>query len=41
MDSTAASLCLDNGINVHVFSISKQGNVLKAVRGEKIGTLIT
>jgi len=41
MDSTAASLCRDNGINVHVFSISEKGNVLKAVRGEEIGTLIT
>jgi len=41
MDSTAASLCRDNGIIVHVFSISEQGNVLKAVCGEEIGTLIT
>jgi len=41
MDSTAASLCRDNGIIVHVFSISEPGNVLKAVRGEEIGTLIT
>ena len=41
MDSTAASLCRDNGIKVHVFSISEPGNVLKAVRGEEIGTLIT
>ena len=41
MDSTAASLCRDNGIHVHVFSISEPGNVLKAVRGEEIGTLIT
>ena len=41
MDSTAASLCRDNGINIHVFSISEPGNVLKAVRGEEIGTLIT
>jgi len=41
MDSTAASLCRDNGIIVHVFSISEPGNVLKAVLGEEIGTLIT
>jgi len=41
MDSTAASLCRDNGIIVHVFSIAEPGNVLKAVRGEEIGTLIT
>lgn len=41
MDSTAAALCRDNGIPVHVFAISKEGNILKAVIGEDIGTLIT
>jgi len=41
MDSTAASLCRDNGIPVNVFSISEKGNILKAVLGEEIGTLIT
>jgi len=41
MDSTAASLCRDNGIPVHVFAISEKGNVRRAVMGEEIGTLIT
>ncbi|MCL2110811.1 MAG: UMP kinase [Clostridiales bacterium] len=41
MDSTAASLCRDNGLPVHVFAISEKGNVLRAVLGEEIGTLIT
>ena len=41
MDSTAASLCRDNGIPVHVFALSEKGNILKAVTGEEIGTLIT
>ncbi len=41
MDSTAASLCRDNGIKIHVFSIREKGNVMKAVCGENIGTLIT
>lgn len=41
MDSTAASLCRDNGINIHVFAIAQEGNVMKAVCGEKIGTIIT
>ena len=41
MDSTAASLCRDNGINIHVFGIAEDGNVMKAVCGEKIGTIIT
>ena len=41
MDSTAASLCRDNNINIHVFGIAEDGNVMKAVCGEKIGTIIT
>lgn len=40
MDSTAASLCRDNHINIHVFGIATEGNVLRAVCGEKIGTII-
>ncbi len=40
MDSTAASLCRDNKINIHVFGLAEEGNVLKAVCGEKIGTII-
>ena len=40
MDSTAASLCKDNNIPVHVFGLSEEGNILKAVKGEKIGTII-
>lgn len=41
MDSTAASLCRDNNIDIHVFAIAGEGNVMKAVCGEKIGTIIT
>jgi uridylate kinase len=40
MDSTAASLCRDNNIPIHVFGLSEPGNVLKAVYGEDIGTII-
>ncbi|MCI6012225.1 MAG: UMP kinase [Firmicutes bacterium] len=40
MDLTAATLCKDNGIAIHVFAIAEEGNVLKAVSGEKIGTII-
>lgn len=40
MDSTAASLCRDNEIDIHVFGLAEEGNVLKAVCGEKIGTII-
>jgi uridylate kinase len=41
MDSTAASLCRDNDIDIHVFGIAEEGNVLRAVYGEQIGTIIT
>ena len=40
MDLTAATLCKDNNIAIHVFGISEEGNVLRAVYGERIGTII-
>ncbi len=40
MDSTAASLCKDNELNLIVFNMNKKGNIVKAVKGEKIGTLV-
>ena len=40
MDLTAATLCRDNGISIHVFGVAGEGNIMKAVCGEKIGTII-
>lgn len=40
MDSTAASLCRDNKISVLVFSIKDPFNIVRAVCGEDIGTLV-
>lgn len=40
MDTTAASLCKDNNIPLIVFNINKEGNMLRAVMGEKIGTYL-
>lgn len=40
MDLTAATLCKDNNIKIHVFAIAEEGNVLKAIAGKKIGTII-
>ena len=40
MDSTATSLCMDNNIPILVFDINKKGNLLKAVKGETIGTIV-
>ena len=40
MDSTAVSLCMDNKIPIYVFNINEQGNVMKILKGEKVGTLV-
>lgn len=40
MDSTAASLCMDNHIPIIVFNINEQGNIRKVIMGEIIGTLV-
>lgn len=40
MDSTAASICMDNNIPIHVFGLAQPDNVIRAIYGEKIGTMI-
>lgn len=40
MDSTAASLCMDNGIKILVFNLNDPDNIIKAMTGEIIGTLV-
>jgi uridylate kinase len=40
MDSTALSLCMENALPIIVFDLSAPGSILRAVRGEKIGTLV-
>ena len=40
MDSTAISLCKDNNIELILFELAKPDNIIKAVKGEKVGTLI-
>ncbi|NLJ72588.1 MAG: UMP kinase [Syntrophomonadaceae bacterium] len=40
MDSTAASLCMDNEIPIIVFDLTREGNIMKAVMGEDIGTYV-
>jgi uridylate kinase len=40
MDATAVSLCMDNDLPIVVFDLMGKGNVLRAVRGERIGTLV-
>lgn len=40
MDATALSMCRDNGVRMRVFGMEARGNVTRALRGEKIGTLL-
>ena len=40
VDSTAFSLCMDNKMPMVVFGMEPSGNVTKAIRGERIGTLV-
>ena len=40
MDSTATALCKDNNIPLVVFGIASPENIVKAVLGEKIGTIV-
>ncbi|GAA3179904.1 hypothetical protein GCM10020255_073390 [Rhodococcus baikonurensis] len=39
-DATAFSLCMDNSMPMMVFNLLTEGNIARAVSGEKIGTLI-
>lgn len=41
MDSTAFSLCMDNNIPILVFNMNQPENILHAITGKKIGTLVT
>ena len=40
MDSTATSMCMDNNMELMVFNMNETGNFVKAMKGEKIGTII-
>lgn len=41
MDSTAFSLCKDNSVPILVFNLDDPENIIKAAKGEKIGTVVT
>ena len=41
MDSTATSMCMDNNMELMVFNMNEPGNIVKACKGEKIGTIIS
>ena len=41
LDQTAFSLCRDNNVTMRVFGMQGEGNVTRAILGEKMGTLVT
>lgn len=41
MDQTAMTMCQDNALNMLVFGMEGEGNVARAIRGERIGTTVT
>jgi uridylate kinase len=40
MDSTAISLCMDNGFPIVVFNLKEKGRLRQLVQGERVGTLV-
>ena len=40
MDLTAATLCKDTGTKIYVFALAQEGNLMKVINGENVGTLI-
>ncbi|MEL4897727.1 UMP kinase [Crocosphaera sp. Alani8] len=40
MDGTAIALCKENDIPIIVFNLSVPGNVIRAIKGEKVGTIV-
>ncbi len=40
MDTTALSLCMENDMPIRVFNVNDERNVIRVVRGERIGTLV-
>ncbi|HAN10580.1 MAG TPA: UMP kinase [Clostridiales bacterium] len=40
IDMTAASLCLENGMNTRLFALSENRSIIKILNGDKLGTII-
>ena len=41
MDSTAISHCMEHNLPIMVFNFKKDGNIMKAIMGDKVGTLVS
>jgi uridylate kinase len=40
MDTTAISLCMDNGLPIIVYNLKQKGSLKRILRGEKVGTIV-
>jgi len=40
MDATAAAMCRDNSIAIHVFGLAEENGIMRAICGEEIGTIV-
>jgi uridylate kinase len=40
MDGTAIALCKENNLPIVVFNLFDRGNIVRAVKGETVGTLV-
>jgi uridylate kinase len=41
MDSTALTLCMENGLPIYVFNMADERNIDRIVSGERVGTLVS
>ena len=41
MDSTAISLCMDNGLPIVVFNVRESGNIRRIILGEDVGSVVS
>jgi uridylate kinase len=40
MDSTAITMCMENNLPIRVFNMNRPGEIVRAIRGEDVGTLV-
>jgi uridylate kinase len=40
MDTTAVTMCREHQVPIHVFDMTEPGNIVRAVRGDRIGTVV-
>ncbi len=40
MDTTAVTMCKEHQVPIHVFDMTVPGNIVRAVRGDRIGTVV-